>query len=145
MIQALKKSGSEESAAAALSPRAEYVQRLEARRTEVARQVEVHQHIANARLAVFMAGVIIAGLALWAEQISSAWVAFPVVLFVVLMIWHGRLTNARRRAERAAIFYERGLARLDNQGMGKGERGARFFDERHPNALDLALLCRGAL
>jgi hypothetical protein len=145
MIQVLKKSGSEESAAAALSPRAEYVERLEARRTEAARQVELHRRIANARLAVFIAGVIVAGLALWHERIATVWVAVPVVLFVALMIWHGRVMNARRRAERAAGFYERALARLDNQWMGKGEPGARFLDERHPNALDLDLFGSGSL
>jgi hypothetical protein len=145
MIEVLNKSGGEESAAATVSPRAEYVERLEARRAEAARQVEVDRRIANARLAVFLAGVIVAGLALWAERISPAWVAFPVILFVALMIWHGRVTNARRRAERATGFYERALARLDNQWIGKGEPGARFLDERHPNALDLDLFGSGSL
>src|SRR5262249_43439659 len=52
---------------------------------------------------------------------------------------------ARQRAERAAAFYERGLARLDNRWMGKGEPGARFLDEPHPNALDLDLFGTGSL
>jgi hypothetical protein len=127
------------------SPRTEYVERLEARRTLAVQQARLHQLIANARLAAFLAGMILAGLAFWAERIAASWLAVPIVVFVALVIWHGRVGAFRRRAERAAAFYERGLARLDNRWMGKGEPGARFLDEQHPNALDLDLFGSGSL
>jgi hypothetical protein len=127
------------------NPRAEYVQRLEARRLRAAHQDRLHRVIANARLATFLAGAVLAGLAFWAERMAAFWLLFPVVGFMALVIAHGRVQGARRRADRAAAFYERGLARLDNQWMGKGEPGARFLDDHHPNALDLDLFGSGSL
>jgi hypothetical protein len=126
-------------------PRAEYALRLEARRTLVAHQARLHQIIANARLTAFLAGVVIAGLAFGTGWIAASWLAVPIVLFVALVLWHRRIDVARRRAERAAAFYERGLARIDNQWMGKGEAGTRYGDEHHPNALDLDLFGTGSL
>jgi hypothetical protein len=73
------------------------------------------------------------------------WLAAPAALFVTLVFWHRQVEVARRRAERAAAFYERGLARLDNRWTGAGEAGARFLDEHHPNALDLDLFGTGSL
>src|SRR5712692_5463384 len=109
------------------SPRAEYVGRLEARRTLAAQQARLHGIIADARLAAFLAGIVVAGLAFWAERVAATWVLTPVFVFVALVIWHGRVTVLRKRAERAALFYERGLARLDNRWIGKGEPGTRFL------------------
>lgn len=127
------------------NPRAEYVQRLEARRSLAAQQTRLDRRIANARLVVFLAGLIVAGLAFWAERVSAYWLTIPVLAFAALVLWHRKVTVARQRAERAAAFYERGLARLDHRWMGKGEPGARFLDEQHPNALDLDLFGTGSV
>jgi hypothetical protein len=128
-----------------IAPRDEYTQRLEARRAAAALQAERHRLIANARLVTFLAGAAVAGFAFWAERIAASWLVIPVVAFVALVVWHRRVSVARRRAERAVAFYERGLARLDNRWMGKGEPGVRFLDEHHPNALDLDLFGTGSL
>jgi hypothetical protein len=136
---------SEKSESDIASPRAEYALRLEARRTLAGQQVRLHRLIANARLAVFLAGLLVAGLAFWAEWITATWLVAPVLLFLALIIWHRQVDVARRQAERAAAFYEHGLARLDNHWMGKGEAGARFIDEHHPNAVDLDLFGTGSL
>lgn len=127
------------------SRRAEYVRRLEARRARAAQQARLHRMMAEARLAAFLAIGLVAGLAFWAERIAAYWLLAPVLLFVALVIWHGRVRRTHRRMERAAEFYERGLARLDNQWKGKGNAGVRFLDEHHPNALDLDLFGSGSL
>src|SRR5437588_12885628 len=93
-------------------PRAEYVRRLEVRRRLAAHQARLHRLIADARLAAFLAGVLIAGLAFWAEWITAFWLLVPVLLFVFLVLKHQRVNRTRRRAERAVAFYERGIARL---------------------------------
>jgi hypothetical protein len=126
-------------------PREEYAQRLEARRASAAQQARRHQYLANARLAAFLAGVLFAVLAFLADRIAYFWLLVPVVAFVGLVIWHRRVSEGRQRAERAAAFYERGLARLDDQWMGKGEPGTRFLGEQHPNAADLDLFGTGSL
>jgi hypothetical protein len=110
-----------------------------------AQQVRRHQYLANARLAAFLAGVLVAALAFWAGRIAAFWLIVPTVAFVALVIWHRQVKEARRRAERAAAFYERGLARLDNRWMGKGQSGVRYLDEQHPNSADLDLFGTGSL
>jgi hypothetical protein len=67
------------------------------------------------------------------------------MLFVVLVVLHDRVIQARTRAERAAAFYERGLARLGDAWMGRGDGGERFLDPAHLYAADLDLFGRGSL
>ena len=127
------------------NPREEYAQRLEARRARTAQLARRHQYLANARLAAFLAGVLVIALAFWAERIAAWWLVVPAVAFVAFVVWHRRVKEARLRAERTAAFYERGLARLDNRWMGKGESGTRYLDEQHPHAADLDLFGTGSL
>jgi hypothetical protein len=68
-----------------------------------------------------------------------------LVAFIALVLWHDRVKQARQRAQRAVAFYERGLARLDDQWIGKGEPGSRFADENHPYSADLDLFGVGSL
>jgi hypothetical protein len=101
--------------------------------------------IAHARLAVFLVGIILAGLSLGAQRLSAAWLLVPAALFTGLVLWHERVSRGRRRAELAAAFYEKGLARLDNRWSGSGEPGLRYLDENHPNSPDLDLFGSGSL
>jgi hypothetical protein len=126
-------------------PRAAYQARLEARRAEAARQARLHGHIANARLVVFAAAAAIAWFAFGAGAIAPAWLAFPVVLFILLLILHARVAQVRLRAERGAAFYEKGIARLDERWSGTGEPGTRFQSSDHPCAEDLDLFGTGSI
>ena len=47
--------------------------------------------------------------------------------------------------KRAILFYEQGLARLDNVWMGRGTSGMKFSDPNHPYARDLDLFGKGSL
>jgi hypothetical protein len=47
--------------------------------------------------------------------------------------------------ERAAAFYERGIARLSDRWAGTGEGGERFVVDSHPYAADLDLFGKGSL
>jgi hypothetical protein len=134
-----------QSASQITNPREEYARRLEARRAWAAQLARRHQYLANARLATFLAGVVLAVLSFWPQRVAAFWLVVPAVAFVALVVWHRRVNEARRRAERAVAFYERGLARLDNRWMGKGEPGTRFLDEQHPNAADLDLFGTGSV
>jgi hypothetical protein len=117
---------------------------LEARRALGASQLRRYRHIANSRIAA----ATLLGLVGWLGSNDPAvlrFVAVPFALFVFLVLWHARVGRAFRRAERAAGYYERRLACLDDRWAGQGVTGTRYLDERHPNAPDLDLFGVGCL
>jgi hypothetical protein len=101
--------------------------------------------LGNGRILVFLAGAGLVWLVFGARTVAPAWLAVPVVIFFFLSYRLERVTRTWRRADRSTAFYERGLARLDQQWSGKGEPGQRFLDETHPCALDLDLFGTGSL
>jgi hypothetical protein len=127
-------------------PHDEYTRRRETYRVIAERQARLYRMLANLRVVV----VVLAGFLIWAAS-GGDWLAaylaiFPIVLFVLLVLWQNeRVNRVRRRAERAADFYGQGLARLSDQWIGTGQPGTRYLDENHPNALDLDLFGTGSL
>ena len=128
-----------------VSPRAEYEARLAARRTDAQRLGRAERRLSNARLAVFAAGLGLAWLVFGRGALAGGWLAPPIAGFLALVVLHDRVITRRRRAERAAAFYERGLARLEHRFAGSGEGGERFADPAHPYAVDLDLFGPGSL
>jgi hypothetical protein len=124
---------------------AEYTRRLAARRAAAARLRRLERRISTARLAVFLAGVVLALVAFDTTLLSPWWLVGPVVAFAALVRRHDRVIKARLRAERAVAFYDRGVARLEDRWMGGGEAGERYLDPAHPYAADLDLFGRGSL
>jgi hypothetical protein len=127
------------------SPLEIYRQRLETRRAALARWQARHVQLGNARLALLVAGAVLAWLVFGRGALPVAVLALPLAAFVALVIWHDRVLQARRRAERAVSFYEQGLARLTDTWPGTGETGERFLAADHPYAADLDLFGRGSL
>jgi hypothetical protein len=130
--------------AQASEPGPEYTRRMRQRQSIVTQQERRHQLIGNARLAV----AAVAAWLLWAGvtgRMSPWWLVVPGLLFTALVILHERVLRARGRAERAAAYYDRGLARIEDRWIGGGEPGDRFADPDHPFALDLDLFGRGSL
>jgi hypothetical protein len=119
-----------------------YRDRLEARGAVVAEANALHERISWARLAlVGLAVAIIVAL----RSSGAPWLIIPVVIFIPLAFYHGRVLNARDRAMRAVTFYARGLARLDGRWQGSGVTGERFRDPAHLYADDLDLFGTGSL
>jgi len=128
-----------------VDPRDEYTTRLAARQEVVERYERLHIRLGNVRLAVAAAALLTAWFGLFTEQISGYWLFLPVSAFVTLLVVHDRVLKRKRRAERSAEFYQRGLDRLDDQWAGKGEAGSLYLDDRHPYARDLDLFGSGSL
>ncbi|HXS77619.1 MAG TPA: hypothetical protein VN753_15670 [Terracidiphilus sp.] len=63
----------------------------------------------------------------------------PAAVFVYLAVLHENRLQAIRGRARSIEFFERGLARINDQWIGKGETGDRFLDPSHPYARDLDL------
>ena len=122
----------------------EYRARLEARWNTHEQLSRLDRNYSFARLTTF--AVFVALLALGWGGLASYWLLIPpTVVFGVLVQRHDRVLRDRDAAARAMAFYERGLARIEDRWVGKGEPGERFSDERHPYANDLDLFGRGSL
>jgi hypothetical protein len=102
------------------------------------------RRISGWRLIVFGAVVLIGVLA-WRDRQSAWWLAVPVASFAWLGRRHDSVIRAREQAERAEVFYARGLARIEDRWAGGGEPGDRFRDDEHLYANDLDLFGRGSL
>jgi hypothetical protein len=74
-----------------------------------------------------------------------AWLALPVTLFVALVLVHEPLRRRSQQAARAAEFYSKGLARLDDRWAGTGVGGLTFLKLDHCYAADLDLFGEGSL
>jgi MutS domain V len=128
-----------------VNPLAEYEGRLAQRRAVSQREQKRFRLIGNARLAIAIAG---AGMAffVFGETVIPAWLLIiPVVLFWVLVVLHARVVESLERANRAVTFYERGIERLENRWMGKGEQGERFRNPSHVYEEDFDIFGKGSL
>ena len=120
-------------------PSEEYVQRRTERASRVARFEKIHIRLGNLRLFLAVIAAVLAWASFRAHYLSPWWLIAPVVAFVMLGIWHSRVLRSRELAERAVVFYERGLARIEDRWAGTGETGERFADPHHVYSGDLDL------
>lgn len=105
----------------------------------------VHVRIGNCKLLVIVAGLGAAWYALVRHEISAYWLLIPIAVYISLAVGHELTIRARTRAERAAAFYERGLARIEDRWSGGGSFGERFRNAEHIYADDLDIFGRGSL
>jgi MutS domain V len=126
------------------NPHIEYSQRLLLRRAALNHEQQRSRKIWFWRRIVF---AIIALMIILAFEELVPWplVAAPVIFFIALMAVHQRIHAAVARLERAVKFYERGVARLEDDWSGSGETGERFADKSHPYSEDLDLFGKGSL
>jgi hypothetical protein len=122
--------------------RGEYVRRLDARLAALAGRDRVAFRVSQLRLAIVAVGILM--LFVWGRA-AVPWLSGPILVFVAVAFWHGRLLNSRDRAASAVRFYEESLARLDGRWAGRGRGGDRFCPPDHPYAADLDLFGRASL
>ena len=127
------------------SPAAEYEARLAARRASLALADAAYRSTSTARFLTFVAGLVVAWLALDRAVLPAIAILVPVLAFVGLVLRHGRITHERDRCRGAVRYYERGLARLGETWPGTGTTRADFVPGDHPYAADLDLFGHGSL
>jgi hypothetical protein len=125
--------------------RSVYAARLAERRDVAQRAARASSRVSNARLAVFALGLGVAWLAYGAGRIDPLWLGAVAAGFGALVVVHDRALRRQGGAERAAAYYEEGLARLDHRFAGSGPGGERFLDPHHPYAADLDLFGAGSV
>ena len=128
-----------------LTPGEEYASRLAAREASV-RQLGASQERVGAVRLLLAAVVLALAWSSWGERwLSSLWMLAPVVAFIGAIAYHAALRRRHSLASRAAEFYRRGLARLEDRWLGSGNRGERFGDIHHVYSADLDLFGEGSL
>lgn len=110
-----------------------------------AERERTHIQIGNIKLLVIVACLAVAWYALVDHRASPYWLIIPVAVYLALAIWHEVTIRARTRAERAAGFYERGIARIEDRWSGNGATGEQFRDAQHIYADDLDIFGSGGL
>ncbi len=126
-------------------PRADYEARLDAHVKAAAGLDPADRNFANLRLGTAILWIAAVVVTFKAGLPGAGLLVGSIGLFVILVVLHGRTVRRRQRAERAAAFYEAGIARLTNAWMGKGEAGERFRNDSHLFAEDIDLFGRGSL
>jgi hypothetical protein len=111
----------------------------------VEREEKRFRWIGNLRLAAGIAAGILCFFVFGPVAVSPWWLCLPVSAFLALVVIHSRVVGVLERARRAARFYERGLARVEDRWAGTGEMGERFRDPQHVYAEDLDLFGKGSL
>jgi len=127
-----------------IDPRAEYSRRIEARLAEAANYFARFRRVGFVRLG-FIAVMLVLLAASAVTSLSIWWAVILFIGFLFLAPTQQTITEARRRCERAADLYGFGIARIDDQWIGKGSAGARFISDSHPYAADLDLFGVGSL
>src|SRR5690349_17299196 len=110
----------------------EYLRRREARQQTLDRHIRSDLRMSHARTAVAIAALLLVWLAFGLHLLSGWWMCVPVAVFVVLMVLHERILQAKQRAERAVAFYDAGLRRLENRWIGRGVIETDFAPADHP-------------
>ncbi len=131
--------------ATAVDFRGEYQRRHDERQAARERWSRFEQHVADARLVVFSAGLMLAFFVYRMHWPSALWLLIPLALFIGLVVIHEPLRRRSGRAGRAMDFYAKGLARMDDRWAGTGVAGLDFLDLNHPYAADLDLFGAGSL
>jgi hypothetical protein len=126
-------------------PSDEYKRRLGERERRIASCEKIHIRLGNIRLLLALVFVVIAFLAFKLNSISGWWLCAPAAAFVGIAVYHSRILQARELAKRAASYYRRGLARIEDRWSGLGETGERFNDPHHVYAADLDLFGENSL
>jgi MutS domain V len=126
-------------------PAEEYVQRRNARQSRVAHYQKIHIRLGNLRLLLAGIAVSMAWASFRGHYFSTWWLAAPAASFLSIAVYHSRILRARKLAERAFGFYEKGLQRIEDRWAEFGETGERFDDPHHVYADDLDLFGKGSL
>ncbi|MGH9588533.1 MAG: MutS-related protein [Acidobacteriaceae bacterium] len=121
------------------SPEAEYHIRLSALAQEEAALVSGDRRWVGVKIALL---VLLAVVAAWLVKYAPGrlpLLAIIVAALVAAFVLHERVLRGLRTVRQRKVFYERGLARLENRWAGTGRTGDQFLDQQHPYARDLDL------
>lgn len=127
------------------APLDEYALRLRDRESQVAHFERIHIRLGNFRLLLGVVAAVSAWFAFRYDAFSPWWLVLAAFVFIATAVYHSRVLSARAHAERAAVVYKDGIARIEDRWIGTGQPGTRFDDPHHIYAADLDLFGKGSL
>lgn len=125
--------------------------KYEKRKTYYARRLENLTHrinrLSNVRLVTFLAGCGLAGFFYLNNRASLGMgiVAFTIVSFAALVIWHQTLKKRQSYIRLLFENYDQALKRLRGDWKSFTDEGEDFIDPAHPYSNDLDLFGNGSL
>lgn len=126
------------------SPHSAYERCLQQKRTELLFQQRWDRLIGYAKLTLGALAVFF--MVRFIQKLHGIWPLLCVVAaIVILTIAHEKVLTQIRRSNILVLFYERGIARLEDRWAGTGEAGERFLDPAHPYSRDLDIFGKGSL
>jgi hypothetical protein len=130
-----------------MNARATYEEGSATRSRELAALEARASRVASARLALAATAIALVGGVVWAHWGAWAWevIAASVALFVILVVVHARIFEAKERAAAALRFHERGLARLAHDWDRLPKTSTRFRSADHPFTGDLDIFGRASI
>jgi hypothetical protein len=128
-----------------MDPLTEYVARRDRWRAEQARSQRQFIQLGNCRLGLAVVGLAMAYFSIARHAFSAWWLLAPVVVFATLVVLHYGVVRRRTFAGRGIRFYDRGIARLNDEWIGVGNSGDQFRDPAHVYSEDLDVFGRGSL
>ncbi len=123
----------------------EYQRRLKDREAGIARCNAIHIRVATARLGAAFLIAFTAWQSIVRHRFPVLWTLLPLIIFVLLVGYHTRISRTRERLQQGASFYRTGLDRIEGRWVGKGQPGERFNDPHHVYAADLDLFGHGGI
>jgi hypothetical protein len=127
------------------TPAVEYTQRQASRQAEVRERWRQERWAGYVRLATFLTVAAAVYAILTTGPYAVTYLVLAVAAFAGAVVWHRRVVQALQRAGRAAGYYGRALARLDDRWPGTGPSGERYSRPEHPYAKDLDVFGRGSV
>src|ERR1700728_3126599 len=128
-----------------MDPLNEYVARRDRWRAKQERSQRQFIQLGNWRLATAATTAAMAFFSIARGAFSAWWLLVPAVVFVTLVALHYRVIRRRTFADRGIRFYERGIARLNDEWIGTGNSGDQFRDPAHLYSDDLDVFGKGSL
>ena len=138
--------------AESVGPVEEYRRRQGVHEERAAKLRAMHLGLGYARLATALGFLGVAWFTIFLKEGPRWMVVVPMVLFVALGVWQGRVSRRRDAARRAVEMYRLGMARVEDRWMGLEERevGAMSVEMRARLAAslyaeDLDIVGRGGM
>ncbi|MAT14291.1 MAG: DNA mismatch repair protein MutS [Planctomyces sp.] len=135
----------EQTISARSAARGVYEERREHYRSELKTLNGYEEKISLGRGVIFILALLFLYVASGENSWSAFWLLLPGLLFLILVVVHGRILRKMRLAQAAVTHYENGLRRINDTWYGIGPDGKRFADDDHPYANDLDLFGDGSL
>jgi hypothetical protein len=126
-------------------PSEEYLRRRSQRQSDAERLEGRHRLLGYFRLAILVAGAVLAWMILRGDALPGAILLVPVALFFALSRVHDGVLSRMEDLRRAAAYYGQGIDRMAGRWAGTGEGGGAFVQPSHPYAADLDLFGPGSL